>query len=65
MISTDGLRNALNAGPHIVSLSGHGNSGGCCKLDPWMSDNLTNGYHTFIAYADFVPHQSIGWRCGQ
>ncbi|HVG17125.1 MAG TPA: C25 family cysteine peptidase [Chitinophagaceae bacterium] len=51
-LSAPGLRNALNAGPHIVSLSGHGNSGGCCALDRFMADNLTNGYHSFIVYAD-------------
>jgi Peptidase family C25 len=52
LITTNGLRNALNAGPHIVSLSGHGNSDGCCRLSRDLADSLTNGYYTFIAYAD-------------
>ena len=52
LLTTDGLRNALNAGPHIVSLSGHGYWGGCCDLSYDIADNLANGYHSFIAYAD-------------
>ena len=42
----------LNEGQHIVSLSGHGWWGGCCGLEPSMRTTLTNGGHTFIAYAD-------------
>jgi hypothetical protein len=52
LISTSGLRHALDAGPHIVSLSGHGSDNGCCRLSRDLADSLTNGYHTFIAYAD-------------
>lgn len=52
LITSTGLRDALNDGPHIVSLSGHGSGGGCCKLDHAVADGVTNGYHTFIAYAD-------------
>ena len=52
LITTAGLRAALNAGPHIVSLSGHGSSWGCCELGHDVADSLTNGYHSFIAYAD-------------
>jgi hypothetical protein len=52
LISSDGLRAALNAGPHIVSLSGHGSANGCCKLDTWLADSLTNRFHSFITYAD-------------
>ena len=52
LITTAGLRDALNDGPHIVSLSGHGSGWGCCKLDQTVADSLSNGYHTFIAYAD-------------
>lgn len=51
-LTEDRLRTALNAGPHIVSLSGHGNSDGCCALSGNLAQNLTNGYHTFIGYAD-------------
>jgi hypothetical protein len=52
LITTVGLTNALNEGPHIVSLSGHGSGWGCCKLGQDVADSLTNGYYTFIAYAD-------------
>jgi hypothetical protein len=45
------LHNSLNAGQHFVSLSGHGNLDGCCYLSRYMANNLTNGYHTFIAYS--------------
>ena len=46
------LRAALNAGAHVLSLSGHGSGWGCCRLGHAEADGLTNGYHTFIAYAD-------------
>jgi Peptidase family C25 len=42
----------LNDGPHIVSLSGHGDSDGCCGGTVKMAQNLTNGFDTFIVYAD-------------
>ena len=42
----------MNAGPHVVSLSAHGNSGGCCGAGNAMASGLTNGWHTFIVYAD-------------
>lgn len=51
-LTGDRVQNALNAGQHFVSLSGHGNSGGCCGLSSNMAQNLTNGYHAFIGYAD-------------
>jgi hypothetical protein len=51
-LSPDTLEDALNAGPHFVSLSGHGFWGGCCHLSTGMAQGLTNGYRTFIAYAD-------------
>jgi hypothetical protein len=46
------LQAALNAKPHIMSLSGHGNSEGCCGGAVWLANALTNGYETFIGYAD-------------
>jgi hypothetical protein len=52
LITSDRLREKLDAGPHIVSLSGHGSSNGCCKLSRDLADGLTNGFHTFILYAD-------------
>ena len=51
-LTEDRLRNALNSGPNFVSLSGHGNSNGCCHLSGYMAQNLNNQFTTFIAYAD-------------
>lgn len=51
-LSESAVRTGLNAGPHFVSLSGHGNSNGCCDLGVSMARTLTNGYHSFIGYAD-------------
>jgi hypothetical protein len=50
--TADRLQIALNAGQHFVSLSGHGNSDGCCGYSVSMARNLTNGFHAFIGYAD-------------
>lgn len=46
------LRDTLNLGQHFVSLSGHGSQGGCCALSNTLAQSATNGYHTFIAWAD-------------
>ena len=46
------LTAALNAGPHLVSLSGHGNSDGCCRGSVAMANGLINGLPGFIGYAD-------------
>jgi hypothetical protein len=46
------LQAALNAAPHIVSLSGHGSGNGCCGGSVWMASGLTNGDQAFIGYAD-------------
>ncbi len=51
-LTSDRLRDALNDGQHIVSLSGHGGSGGCCGLSLGMADALHNGMESFIGYAD-------------
>jgi Peptidase family C25 len=51
-LTSDRVEDALNAGPHIVSLSGHGSGGGCCGAGIAMAAGLTNGPHAFIAYAD-------------
>ncbi len=51
-LTSNRLGEALNAGPHFVSLSGHGDPNGCCGGSVWQADGLTNGGHTFIAYAD-------------
>ena len=52
VITPSGVQNGLNAGPHIVSLSGHGSSWGCCQVGQLTADSVTNGYYSFIAYAD-------------
>ena len=46
------LTDALNRGPHFVSLTGHGNWPGCAYFSPNVVNALTNGSRTFIAYAD-------------
>jgi peptidase C25-like protein len=46
------LETRLNAGPHVVSLSGHGNWPGCCGLDPGVNNRLANAGAPFIGYAD-------------
>jgi hypothetical protein len=51
-LTSDRLRDALNAGQHFVSLSGHGSSNGCCGLDGAMAAGLLNGLHSSIGYAD-------------
>lgn len=51
-LTSDAVRDALNAGPHVVSFSGHGSGSGCCGADTWMAKGLTNGWHSFIGYAD-------------
>ena len=51
-MTTSRMEAALNAAPHVVSLSGHGAPGGCCGADKGMAGRLTNGAHSFIAYAD-------------
>jgi hypothetical protein len=51
-ITYDGMTAALNAAPHIVSLSGHGNPSGCCGTDRWAAESLTNGWGAFVGYAD-------------
>jgi hypothetical protein len=51
-LTTTRVRDALNAGPHIVSLSGHGAPWGCCGADSGMAATLTNGPYAFIGYAD-------------
>ena len=55
------LQNELNASPHIVSLSGHGNPNGCCGGSPWMASSLTNGDPGFIAYADSCLTAAHDW----
>ena len=42
----------MNEGQHFISLSGHGSADGCCGLNRDMSQNFTNGYQSFIVFAD-------------
>lgn len=51
-LTKENLENALNDGPHFVSLTGHGNSDGVAHLNRAMANSLTNGNKTFIAIAD-------------
>lgn len=51
-LTTDTLREELDHGPHFVSLSGHGNSGGCCHFGGGLLNSLSNGDKTFIVFAD-------------
>jgi hypothetical protein len=46
------LVNRINVGQHFISMSGHGYWGGCCGFSPTIGQNSTNGYKTFIGYAD-------------
>jgi hypothetical protein len=46
------LQAALNTRPHFMSLSGHGNSNGCCGGSVGLANALTNGIRGFIGYAD-------------
>lgn len=55
------LRDTLNLGQHFVSLSGHGSQGGCCALDNNIAHNVTNGFHSFIGYADSCLTNDFQW----
>lgn len=46
------VRTALDAAPHFVSLSGHGSYDGCCWLNSGIAQALSNGFTSFIGYAD-------------
>ncbi len=46
------LEAALDTQPHFMSLSGHGNSNGCCGGSVALAGALTNGDRGFIGYAD-------------
>ncbi|MEN8117414.1 MAG: C25 family cysteine peptidase [Bacteroidota bacterium] len=51
-LTDDTLKEELNHGPHFVSLSGHGNWGGCCHFNNGTVSALTNGNKSFIVFAD-------------
>lgn len=46
------LRDALDAGAHLVSLTGHGWWGGCCGVNVSGRPDFANDGRCFIAYAD-------------
>ncbi|NCD72509.1 C25 family cysteine peptidase [Mucilaginibacter agri] len=46
------LTAALNEGQHFLSLSGHGNQGGCCGVDDNKAADSANGTNYFITFAD-------------
>jgi hypothetical protein len=46
------LQSALETAPHFMSLSGHGNSDGCCEGSVGLARALRNGKPGFIGYAD-------------
>jgi hypothetical protein len=50
-ITSDRVRDALNLGPHFLSLSGHGSQGGCCGVDGAMAQAAANGFLQPITYA--------------
>jgi len=52
LLTGNRIRDALQEGQHVVSLSGHGSWDGCCGLGPATAGGLTNGDHSFIGYAD-------------
>lgn len=51
-LTESGLRGGLDAGPHLVSLSGHGSQSGVAFLSTTMAQGLRNGTPGFIGYAD-------------
>lgn len=51
-LTESGLRGGLDASPHLVSLSGHGNQYYVAGLSSWMAQGLRNGSPGFIGYAD-------------
>lgn len=50
--SPQAVIDAMNMGPHLVALSGHGNWPGCCGVDTNMAPGLSNGSRTSIIFAD-------------
>jgi len=51
-LTEDRMFDKISEGPHFVSLSGHGWWGCCCGYGLNTAQNATNGFHTYIAYAD-------------
>ena len=51
-LTTSVLQEELERSPALVSLSGHGNGGGCCGGSVWLAQSLRNGPLCFVGYAD-------------
>lgn len=51
-LSPDGMRTEFQRGYNLVSLSGHGNSGGCAFVDIAWVRSLDNGFRGGLVYAD-------------
>jgi hypothetical protein len=51
-LQSDVLRDALDAGAHFVSLTGHGWWGGCCGINISSRPDFANSNQYFIAFAD-------------
>ncbi len=51
-LSPEGMRTEFERGYNLVSLTGHGNYGGCAFVDVSWVRELTNGYRGGVAYAD-------------
>jgi hypothetical protein len=52
MLSETAVRDALDGGVNLVSLSGHGWWGGCCGVSATWVPSLTNGFAGGVVYAD-------------
>jgi hypothetical protein len=50
-LESSDLMDAINAGVHFLSLTGHGWSGGCCGVSSG-GDSFTNDNRFFVAFAD-------------
>lgn len=51
-LTKENLEEALNDGPHFVSLTGHGNWTGVAHLNHGLVNRLSNSEKTFVAIAD-------------
>jgi hypothetical protein len=50
-ITGDRVHDALDLGPHFLSLSGHGSQGGCCEVGATLAQNANNGFLQPVVYA--------------
>jgi hypothetical protein len=45
------IRNSMDNGVHFLTLSGHGNWPGCCKIDITKNPTFNNAFRYFLCYA--------------